>query len=57
MVYHRPIAGQGEPFKLKSIRKEPSPAGADGLSLVHREAFHESQDIQPTDRLCRCVYG
>ncbi len=31
MVYHRPIVGNGEPFKLKSIRKERSPAGAEGI--------------------------
>ncbi len=31
MVYHRPIVGQGEPFKLKSTRKERSPAGAEGI--------------------------
>ncbi len=31
MVYQRPIVGQGEPFKLKSIRKEQSPAGAEGI--------------------------
>ncbi len=31
MVYQRPIVGQGEPFKLKSIRKERSPAGAEGI--------------------------
>ncbi len=31
MVNHRPIVGQGEPFKLKSIRKEQSPAGAEGI--------------------------
>ncbi len=28
---HRPIVGQGEPFKLKSIRKERPPAGAEGV--------------------------
>ncbi len=31
MVYHRPIVEKGEPFKLKSIRKERSPAGAEGI--------------------------
>ena len=31
MVYQRPIVGKGEPFKLKSIRKERSPAGAEGI--------------------------
>ena len=31
MVNHRPIVGQGEPFKLKSIRKEQPPAGAEGI--------------------------
>ncbi len=31
MVYHRPIVGKSEPFKLKSIRKERSPAGAEGI--------------------------
>ena len=31
MVYHRPVAGEGEPFTLKSIRKEQPPAGAEGL--------------------------
>ncbi len=31
MVYHRPVIGQGEPFKLKSIRKEQSSAGAEGI--------------------------
>ncbi len=30
MVYQRPVVGKGEPFKLKSIRKEQSPAGAEG---------------------------
>lgn len=31
MVYHRPVAGEGGPFELKSIRKEQPPAGAEGL--------------------------
>ena len=31
MVNHRPIVGKGEPFKLKSIRKEQSPAEAEGI--------------------------
>ena len=31
MVYRRPIVEKGEPFKLKSIRKEQSPAGAEGI--------------------------
>ena len=31
MVYHRPIVGKGEPFKLKLIRRERSPAGAEGV--------------------------
>ncbi len=31
MVYQRSIVGKGEPFKLKSIRKERSPAGAEGI--------------------------
>ena len=31
MVYQRPIVGKSEPFKLKSIRKERSPAGAEGI--------------------------
>ncbi len=31
MVNHRPIVGKGEPFKLKSIRRERSPAGAEGV--------------------------
>ncbi len=31
MVYQRPIVGKGEPFKLKSIRKEEPPAGAEGI--------------------------
>ena len=31
MVCHRPVIGQGEPFKLKSIRKEQSSAGAEGI--------------------------
>ncbi len=31
MVYQRPIVGKDEPFKLKSIRKERSPAGAEGV--------------------------
>ncbi len=31
MVYQRPVIGQGEPFMLKSIRKERSPAGAEGI--------------------------
>ncbi len=31
MVYQRPIVGKDEPFKLKSIRKERSPAGAEGI--------------------------
>jgi hypothetical protein len=31
MVYHRPIVEKGEPFKLTSILKERSPAGAEGI--------------------------
>ncbi len=31
MVYQRPIVGKDEPFKLKSIRKEQSPAGTEGI--------------------------
>ncbi len=31
MVYHRPIVGKGEPYKLKSIRTERPPAGAEGI--------------------------
>ncbi len=31
MVNHRQIVGKGEPFKLRSIRKEQSPAGAEGI--------------------------
>ena len=31
MVYQRPVVGQGEPFKLKSIRKERTPARAEGI--------------------------
>ena len=31
MVHHRPVVRKGEPFKLKSIRKEQSPAGAEGI--------------------------
>ncbi len=31
MVYHQPIVGKGEPFKLKLIRKEQPPAGAEGI--------------------------
>ena len=31
IVNHRQIVGKGEPFKLKSIRKEQSPAGAEGI--------------------------
>ncbi len=31
MVYHRPVVGKGEPFKLKSIRTERPPAGAEGI--------------------------
>jgi hypothetical protein len=31
MVNHRHIVGKGEPFKLKSIRKKQSPAGAEGI--------------------------
>ncbi len=31
MVNHRPIVEKGEPFKLKSIRKEQPPAGAEGI--------------------------
>ena len=31
MVYHRPIVEKDGPFKLKSIRKEQSPAGAEGI--------------------------
>ena len=30
-MYQRPVVGKGEPFKLKSIRKEQSPAGAEGI--------------------------
>ena len=31
MANHRPVVGKGEPFKLKSIRREQSPAGAEGI--------------------------
>ncbi len=31
MVYHRPIVEKGEPFKLSSVSKERSPAGAEGI--------------------------
>ncbi len=31
MVYHRPIVEKDGPFKLKSIRKEQSPVGAEGI--------------------------
>ncbi len=31
MANHRPVLGKGEPFKLKSIRKERSVAGAEGI--------------------------
>ncbi len=31
MVYQRPIVGKSEPFKLKSIRTERPPAGAEGI--------------------------
>ncbi len=31
MVYHSLNVGKGEPFKLKSIRKERSPAGVEGI--------------------------
>ena len=31
MVYQRPIVEKGEPFKLKSIRTERPPAGAEGV--------------------------
>jgi len=31
MVNQRPIVGKSEPFKLKSIRKERPPAGAEGI--------------------------
>ncbi len=31
MLNHSPDVGKGEPYKLKSIRKERSPAGAEGI--------------------------
>ncbi len=31
MLYRSLNVGKGEPFKLKSIRKEQSPAGAEGI--------------------------
>ncbi len=31
MLYRLLDVGKGEPFKLKSIRKEQSPAGAEGI--------------------------
>ncbi len=31
MVNHRPIVEKGEPFKLSSVLKEQSPAGAEGI--------------------------
>ncbi len=31
MANHRPIVEKGEPFKLKAIRKERTPAGAEGV--------------------------
>ena len=31
MVYHRPVVRESGSFKLKSIRKEQPPAGAEGV--------------------------
>ncbi len=31
MVYHRPIVGNDEPFKLSSVLKEEPPTGAEGI--------------------------
>ncbi len=31
MVYHRPVVRESESFKLKSIREEQPPAGAEGV--------------------------
>ena len=43
MVYQRPIVGKGEPFKLKSIRKEQSPAGAEGVGW-HRYVITQADN-------------
>ena len=43
MVYHRPIVGKGERFKLKSIRTERPPAGAEGIGW-HRYVITQGEN-------------
>jgi len=43
MVYHQPIVGEGEPFKLKSIRTERPPAGAEGVGW-HRYVITQGEN-------------
>ncbi len=43
MVYHRPVIGNGEPYKLKSIRTERPPAGAEGIGW-HRYVITQADN-------------
>ncbi len=43
MVYQRPVLGQGEPFTLKSIRKEQPPAGVEGIDW-HRYVITQADN-------------
>ena len=43
MVNHRPIVEKGEPFKLKLIRKEQPPAGAEGVGW-HRYVITQADN-------------
>ncbi len=44
MLYHSLNVGKGEPYKLKSIRKEQSPAGAEGIGW-HRYVITQGDNI------------
>ena len=44
MVYHRPILGKDEPYKLKSIQKERPPAGVEGIVVRLNERRLGAQD-------------
>ena len=43
MVYGRQVIGKGEPFKLASILKEETPAGAEGVGW-HRYVITQGQN-------------
>jgi len=43
MVYHRPVVRESESFKLKLIRKEQPPAGAEGVGW-HRYVITQADN-------------